>query len=65
VAERIRKRIQRSVYHDEPILIHPTISIGETTYVHNKDRNFSQVVRRASHAMDQAIRQGGDQVVVL
>lgn len=65
VAQRVRERIRRSVYHEGELFIQPTISIGQTTYVRNKDRNFSQVVRRASEAMRDAARQGGDQVVVL
>lgn len=65
VAERIRRRIRRSVYREDDLIIRPTISIGKTTYDRNGDRNFSQVVRRASKALRQAMRQGGDQVVVI
>jgi len=65
VAQRVRERIRRSVYHEGDLFIQPTISIGQTTYVRNRDKNFSQVVRRASEAMRDAARQGGDQVVVL
>lgn len=65
VAERVRQRIRRSVYRENDLVIRPSISIGETTYDRNTDRNFSQVVRRASKAMREAFRKGGDQVVVL
>jgi two-component system, cell cycle response regulator len=65
VAERVRQRIRRSVYRENDLVIRPTISIGETTYDRNGDRNFSQVVRRASKALRDAFRKGGDQVVVL
>jgi diguanylate cyclase (GGDEF)-like protein len=65
VAERVRQRIRRSVYREDALVIRPTISIGETTYDKTNDRNFSQVVRRASKAMREAFRKGGDRVVVL
>jgi diguanylate cyclase (GGDEF)-like protein len=65
VADRVRQRIRRSVYREGELVIRPTISIGETTYDRQRDRNFSQVVRRASKAMREAVRKGGDQVVVL
>jgi diguanylate cyclase (GGDEF)-like protein len=65
VADRVRERIRRSVYHEGELFIQPTISIGQTTYDRDRDRNFSHVVRRASQAMREAARQGGDQVVVL
>lgn len=65
VAERVRQRIRRSVYREDNLVIRPTISVGETTYDRNSDRNFSQVVRRASKAMREAVRKGGDRVVVL
>lgn len=65
VAERVRQRIRRSVYREDNLVIRPTISVGETTYDRNSDRNFSQVVRRASKAMREAVGKGGDRVVVL
>lgn len=65
VAERVRKRIRKSVYREDDLVIRPSISIGETTYDRSRDRNFSQVVRRASKAMREAIRKGGDRVVVM
>jgi diguanylate cyclase (GGDEF)-like protein len=65
VAERVRERIRRSVYQEGELFIQPTISIGQTSYLRTTDKNFSQVIRRASQAMRTAARQGGDQVVVL
>ncbi len=65
VAERVRERIRRSVYHEGDLFLQPTISVGQTTYIRTQDRNFSQVIRRASQAMRQAISRGGDQVLVL
>ena len=64
VAERVRQRIRRSVYREGDLVIRPTISIGSTTHLRETDRNFSQVMRRASAAMRDAMRNGGDQVVV-
>ena len=64
VAERVRQRIRRSVYREADLVIRPTISIGATTHLRDQDRNFSQVMRRASQALRDASRNGGDQVVV-
>jgi diguanylate cyclase (GGDEF)-like protein len=64
MAERVRLRIRRSVYREGEVVIRPTISIGATTHLRDKDRSFSQVMRRASQAMKEATQNGGDRVVV-
>jgi len=63
VAERVRHRIRRSVYREGEVVIRPTISIGTTTHIRDQDRNFSQVMKRASQAVKEASLRGGDQVI--
>ena len=62
VAERIRRRIKRSVYREGNIAIYPTISVGVTAFKPEEDTEFSSVIKRASKALKEAQYSGGNRV---
>ena len=64
VAERLRRRIKRSVYREGDIVIHPTISIGVTAYKPEEDVDFTPVIKRVSNALKEARSLGGNKVIV-
>lgn len=64
VAERVRKRIKRSVYREGSITIYPTISIGVTAFKPEEDTEFSTVIKRASKALKEAQSEGGNKVII-